>query len=82
MIAARPAVLSVRASAVSRADPLAVKAAGVAFVVIFSALFWMGVAAAAGYVMGYGVSAKALVALGSAVALFLTAVCAPVMLRG
>lgn len=78
MIAARPAIL-VRAAV--RNDSLAYKSIGLAFVVIVSALFWMSFASLAGYVFGFAISTMALTAFGTAVALFLTAVCAPIMLR-
>lgn len=78
MIAARPAI-SVRAAA--RNDSLAYKSIGLAFVVIVSALFWMSFASLAGYVFGFAVSTMALTAFGTSVALFLTVVCAPIMLR-
>lgn len=79
MIAARPAV-SIRAIA-SRSDALALKTIGLAFVVIFSALFWMSFLSAASFVFGFSLSTMALTGFGGAVALFLAAVCAPIMLR-
>lgn len=78
MIAARPAI-SVRAA--SRNEALPFKAIGLAVVVVVSALFWMSVVSFAGYAFGFVVSTLALTAFGTAVAVFLAAVCAPIMLR-
>lgn len=80
MIAARPAVHTIQ-TADHPVDSRSFKAAGLALVAIVSALFWMGFIAAAGNALGYTVPVSALVAVGSAIALFLTAVCAPIMLR-
>ena len=79
MIAARPAI-SVRAAA-GRTDALALKSIGLAFVVIFSALFWMSALSLASFVFGFTISTMALTAFGTAIAMFLAAVCAPIMLR-
>lgn len=62
-------------------DSRAIKTAGLAFIAIVSALFWMAVAALAGPLLGFAVTAKSLLSIGSAVALFLTLVCAPILLR-
>ena len=82
MIAARSAVISANAPIPrTQSDARTVKIMGLAFVVIVCALFWMGIAILAGQVLGYTVSARGVLALGSAISLFLTLVCAPVMLR-
>jgi hypothetical protein len=80
MIAARSVVQTIRPAA-HAVDSRLFKAAGLALVAIVSALFWMGFIAAAGHALGYAVPAGALVAVGGAIALFLSAVCAPIMLH-
>lgn len=80
MIVARSAADTISAAARS-ADDRMFKAAGLAFAALVPALFWTGVIAAAGPMLGYAVAPAALVALGASITLFLTAVCAPIILR-
>lgn len=82
MIAARSAADTVRPAAAARGyNDRAFKAAGLAFAAILPAMFWTLLVAFAAPVLGYAVAPAALVALGCAIALFLAAVCAPIMLR-
>lgn len=57
------------------------KVAGLGIVMAVPALFWTAVAAVAAPAVGIAASATALIATGGAVALFVGAVCAPVMLK-
>lgn len=81
MIAARSAADTISAATARRADDRVFKATGLAFAALVPALFWTGLIAAAGPLLGYAVPPAALMALGATIALFLTAVCAPIMLR-
>ena len=80
MIASRSAV-EVTATSAHASQDRVFKAAGLAFAAIVPALFWMGILAAAGPAFGYTIAPAALMALGTAIAVFLAAVCAPIMLR-
>lgn len=80
MISVTPAVVSV--SAASRpADPVIYRMAGFLFVVSVCSLFWMGAVALGSHLLGMDASMKLVCAVGGGVALVLTAVCAPIMLR-
>lgn len=82
MIAARSAADTISPAAAARGyNDRAFKAAGLAFAAILPAMFWTVLAAAVAPVLGYAVAPAGLVALGCTIALFLTAVCAPIMLR-
>lgn len=54
---------------------------GLAAASALPALFWVGVAAVAGPVMGISLSAQFLVGLGAAIALFVGIICAPIILK-
>lgn len=80
MTAATHAVLaSAKPAGVS--SGLAAQLTGVAIAALVPALFWVGVIAGAGTMLGYAIPAQALFATGAAIAAFLAAVCAPLMLR-
>lgn len=81
MIVARSAADTLSDAAARPADDRMFKAAGLAFAGLVPALFWTGIIAAAGLMFGYRVAPAVLVALGGAIALFLIAVCAPIILR-
>lgn len=55
------------------------KIAGLAVVSLLPALFWTAIIAQAGQLYGLSFSASSLTLTGSAIALFLAAVCAPLM---
>lgn len=54
---------------------------GLTLAMIVPALFWMAVIATAGKAMGVAFALSAVASVGGAIALFLGAVCAPLMLR-
>lgn len=54
---------------------------GLAFVAIFSALFWSAAVAVTASLFGYQVGLLALSIIGASIIAFLSAVCAPVMLK-
>jgi hypothetical protein len=57
------------------------KAAGIALVSIVPAMFWTALLVAAGHAFGVPFESSSLVTVFAAIALFLAAVCAPVMTR-
>ncbi len=81
MLAARSAADTIDNATAQPADDRLFKAAGLAFAAVLPALFWVGVIAAAGPMVGFTLPPAALVALGGTIALFLSAVCAPIILR-
>ncbi len=81
MLAARSAADTISDATAQPADDRLFKAAGLAFAAVVPALFWVGVIATAGPTLGYTFPPAALMALGATIALFLTAVCAPIILR-
>jgi hypothetical protein len=69
------------AAPVAAQTTLGFKIAGIAFAAVVPALFWVALFAGAASLAGVTVAASALVLPGAAVTLFLTAVCAPIMLK-
>ncbi len=57
------------------------RAAGIVAVALIPALFWTGMMVGIGAMFGTTFETTTLVATSSSIALFLTAVCAPIMLR-
>ena len=70
-----------RAAPVAAETALGFKIAGIAFAALVPALFWVALLAGAASFFGVTFAASALVLTGTAITLFLTAVCAPVMLK-
>lgn len=62
-------------------DGIPAKILGLALAALMPALFWTGAIAGAGGVLGFSIALSTLVLTGTAIALFLGAVCAPLMLR-
>ena len=60
---------------------LAYRLAGLTAAALVPALFWVGIAAAVSHLAGVTMTTSALVLTGSAIALFLGAICAPIMLH-
>jgi hypothetical protein len=79
MTAASTVVLATPAAMASYGH--AGKLAGIAVAALFPALFWTGLALGIGSLMGVTIAASTLIVSGSSIALFLGAVCAPIMLR-
>ncbi len=69
-----------RTLAASRAQ-IAPRIAGVAFAAVFTALIWVGMISLAGSFLGRAFTPAALAGVGCAIAMFIAAVCAPLMLR-
>jgi hypothetical protein len=67
--------------AASGRGSLAQRCIGLAAAAAFPALFWAGLAATTAPAIGFTVTTFAASAFGVAVALFLAAICAPIMLR-
>ncbi len=59
----------------------AARFAGLTFAALFPACVWMVIASQVSEIVGYELEAAALLAFGSAVALFMVSACAPIMLR-
>ena len=68
-------------AAESLATGQAHRVAGLLFASILPAIFWMIVAESIAVAAGVAITAKALTAVGVAVAMFLGYVCAPIILR-
>jgi ABC-type Fe3+-siderophore transport system permease subunit len=79
MTALTNAVLEAPAAAVPKSH--LPKIAGVLFAAIVPALFWVAMIALIANVFGLTVTPMVLALTGSAISLFLAAVCAPLMLR-
>jgi len=60
---------------------LAPKIAGVVMASLFTSVFWVAVTALVGSAFSISFAPAALAMLGCAIAMFLAAVCAPIMLR-
>ena len=57
------------------------KAAGLAAAMVLPALFWVAVIGGLGHAAGFSFAASGLALTGTAISLFLGAVCAPIMLK-
>ncbi len=57
------------------------RAAGIVAVALIPALFWTGMMVGVGAMFGTTFEMTTLIAISSSIALFLSAVCAPIMLR-
>ena len=62
-------------------SPLAFRLTGLAFATVLPALFWIALAAEFAHVTNTHVAALALLMAGTAIASFLAAVCAPIILK-
>ncbi len=60
---------------------IAPRIAGVAFASVFTALIWVGIIALVGGLLGYAFTPVTLAGAGCAIAMFIAAVCTPLMLR-
>ncbi len=60
---------------------IAPRIAGVAFASVFTALIWVGMIPLIGGLLGYAFAPLTLAGAGCAIAMFIAAVCAPLMLR-
>ena len=69
-----------RAATETTQPTLGVKLAGLAVATLVPAMFWVAVLAGTASLFGVTFAASALAMTGAAIALFLAAVCAPVML--
>jgi hypothetical protein len=68
-------------AAIAPAYAVSAKLIGVMIAALMPAVFWTATAAGVGALFGVTFTISALVIAGSAIAVFLGAVCAPVMLR-
>ncbi len=69
-------------AALAQANDLAAKLTGVMIAALLPAIFWTATAAGIGALFGITFALSSLLLAGSAIAAFLGAVCAPVMVKG